>query len=577
MTPVRTVHVVFKTHLDIGFTDSARNVRRAYLEEFVPAALRLARELEATSGPERFVWTTGAWLVAEYLRTARPPARHDMDQAIRAGQVAWHALPFTTHSEMMDASLFAHGLSIAARLDAGYGRRTVAAKMTDVPGHSIGIVPLLAAAGVRYLHVGTNPGSATTDVPSSFVWRAPDGSEVVVSYSSSYGSQGYQALEAPGLDQALYVSLTNDNHGPPSSQVVAEIFAGLAAQYPGAEIRAARLDDFARPLWAGRHRLPVLTQEIGDSWIHGIASDPTLVRDFRELQRLRLGWLNSGELVPGTLEHDDFSDRLLMLPEHTWARTSSSSCRTTPTIASRSLRRPGSRTRWIRVPTRQSSAGSWERRRPESGAPSPATRNRGPSSAAIWSKPSRHWTRRTARSREVPSAPSSRSRASRRVRSWLSAAPTPWGRFEVSFADDGSIASLVGDDGRIWADPDHRLAAFQYVTYGEADYARWFEQYHEDMAENADWVIPDFGKPGMEAAQPLHQSFAPAVEAVHHRADGLADAVTVSMVMSGEASQPTAPLGRSCCVMSSTRLSWVSISSWPGLARTPTDCQRPAG
>jgi len=31
--------------------------------------------------------------------------------------------------------------------------------------------------------------------------------------------------------------------------------------------------------------------------------------------------------------------------------------------------------------------------------------------------------------------------------------------------------------------------------------------------ENADWVIPDFGKPGMEGAQPLHQSFAQAVEA----------------------------------------------------------------
>ena len=31
--------------------------------------------------------------------------------------------------------------------------------MTDVPGHTLGIVPLLAEAGVRFLHLGVNTAS----------------------------------------------------------------------------------------------------------------------------------------------------------------------------------------------------------------------------------------------------------------------------------------------------------------------------------------------------------------------------------------------------------------------------------
>ena len=42
---VRKVHVVFKTHLDIGFTDLAEAVVRHYLHSFIPAAIK------AASGP----------------------------------------------------------------------------------------------------------------------------------------------------------------------------------------------------------------------------------------------------------------------------------------------------------------------------------------------------------------------------------------------------------------------------------------------------------------------------------------------------------------------------------------------
>ncbi len=46
-------------------------------------------------------------------------------EGIDAGDIAWHALPFTTHSEIMDDALFRHGLGLSQILDRRFGRRTL--------------------------------------------------------------------------------------------------------------------------------------------------------------------------------------------------------------------------------------------------------------------------------------------------------------------------------------------------------------------------------------------------------------------------------------------------------------------
>ena len=123
----------------------------------------------------KFIWTTGAWLVADYLANAAPADVRRMEQAIERWLIRWHALPFTTHSELMSADLFRAGLSYSQELDRRFGRMTTAAKMTDVPGHTRSIVPLLAEAGVRFLHLGVNEASPVPDVPEVFRWRSRTG------------------------------------------------------------------------------------------------------------------------------------------------------------------------------------------------------------------------------------------------------------------------------------------------------------------------------------------------------------------------------------------------------------------
>ena len=50
---IKDVLLVFKTHLDIGFTGYAADVKEKYCQEYLPAAIRVARENEGPDYKER--------------------------------------------------------------------------------------------------------------------------------------------------------------------------------------------------------------------------------------------------------------------------------------------------------------------------------------------------------------------------------------------------------------------------------------------------------------------------------------------------------------------------------------------
>ena len=237
-----------------------------------------------------------------------------MEEAIASGSIVWHGLPFTTHTELMDPALLDYGLSIAHRLNEHYGKSTITAKMTDVPGHTIAMVPHLAKFGIRYLHLGVNPASKVPSVPEIFVWKGKDGSEVIVNYAGNYG----KGVQIEGFDDVMVFAHTGDNCGPPSADEIIAEYANLAEQFPGAVIQASTMEAFAEKLLTIKDRFPVVREEIGDSWIHGVGTDPKKIAQYRELLRLRDRWLQEGRLDTESREYADFCDQLMLIPEHTW-------------------------------------------------------------------------------------------------------------------------------------------------------------------------------------------------------------------------------------------------------------------
>ena len=311
---IEKVYVIFKTHLDIGFTDLSSVVEEQYVNEFIPKALAVADELRAAGGEERYVWTTGAWLVSAYLEKAAPDQRARLEEAIRRGDIVWNGVPYTVESEIMTSEMFAEMLRLAGELDRKYGKRTIAAKMTDVPGHTRGIIPLLRDAGFGLLHIGVNAACAVPEVPPISRWVHPDGSSIVLMYELGYGND----FILPSGRTAVSINFTGDNHGPHTVEQVREIYRELHRRYPNAELVASTLNDVAEDVLPYADGLPEVTDEIGDTWIYGYASAPLRIAKYRKLSRMYNDWVADGRLDPASPEALDFVIRLSMVAEHTW-------------------------------------------------------------------------------------------------------------------------------------------------------------------------------------------------------------------------------------------------------------------
>ena len=500
---MKTVHVIFKTHLDVGFTDFASHVFRKYCDSYIPQALSLAREMRESGRPERFVWTVGSWLVYEYLEQADTAARRRMESGIAHGDMVWHALPFTTHTELMDASLFRFGLSLARDLDRRFGRRTIAAKMTDVPGHTRAIVPLLAAGGVRFLHIGVNPVCKPPQVPPVFRWQAPDGSELLVAYSSGYGS----AFAIPGFQESLTFAHTGDNLGPPPAAEIKRIFDEYRTAYPGATVQASTLDAFARRLLKHRDKLPVVTAEIGDTWIHGGGSDPRKIASYRALCRLRNTWEENGLARRYASAFRTCSRHLMVVPEHTWgldiktnlcdyrnyrasdfARARARDLVPASAVPAAYARFAGSRPH-APFPQRYSTCeASWDEQR---GYVRDAVR-------ALSGTPLGMEARQALRDLQAR-RPSLKGFVPLRVKGTLSA-----GAFTIALdRKTGALTRLrPARGGASVSDAHHPIGLFRYQTLSQGDYDRRLREYCIKLEEHASWAIPDLSKPGMDDIRP---------------------------------------------------------------------------
>ena len=214
----KEILIIFKTHLDIGFTDYSKTVVNQYLESFIPNAIKVGNELKGTDTP--FIWTVGSWLVWEALKHDKDGS---VDRAIKDGIITWHGLPFTTHTETMNKTLFEYGISLSKKLDEKYGTKTIGSKMTDVPGHTLGMIPIMDKAGIEFLHIGVNPATPVPDVPPLFKWKNGD-SEITVMYQDDYG------VAAEYDDFMIYFAHTADNLGPQSADEIINIYKELQVQ-----------------------------------------------------------------------------------------------------------------------------------------------------------------------------------------------------------------------------------------------------------------------------------------------------------------------------------------------------------
>lgn len=276
--PLREVILVFKTHFDIGYTDLASNVVQRYRTTMIDDALRVVDQNRNLPPEQQFAWTLPGWpmnKIAEDWAGQTPERKARIQAALQQGRFAVHALPFTTHTELLELEDLVRGLGYASRLARGAGLELPRdAKMTDVPCHAWIMPTLLRHAGVAFLHLGCNAASSSPRVPRLFFWEGPDGSRLL----TFYAAEGYGSGLMPPKDwpYATWLALihTGDNHGPPRPEEVGKLLAEARQKLTGVTVRIGRLSDFADAVLAEKAEIPVVRGDMPDTWIHGPLCDP---------------------------------------------------------------------------------------------------------------------------------------------------------------------------------------------------------------------------------------------------------------------------------------------------------------
>lgn len=548
MNSHKTVHVIFKTHLDIGFTHLAAHVLRQYKEEYIPKAIALAEQLETEGGKARFVWTTGSWLIRHYLDHASQDEKKAMEKAIKSGHIVWHGLPFTMHTELLDPQLLQYGLSIGSELDRQFGKQTIAAKMTDVPGHTLSMVPYLSAAGIQYMHLGVNPASKRPDVPRLFRWQAEDGSEIIVNYAGSYG----EPVEVEGMDDILLFAHTGDNCGPPSSTEIHDQFREIQAKYPGAEVKASTLDAFAARLAEVREQLPILREELGDTWIHGAGTDPYKIAGLRSLLRLRKKWLASGRMTEESHEYKGMSDALLLVAEHTWGLDIKKWLPDFRNYAKADFNqaRIADEVNIHDIPDKFSYIGVFamnEFDRHSSGLfAAEHSRRTYAMLESSWTEQREYLEhalaclendKREEAAQILDELIPLRSKITDEEPVLSGEIYQTSGGFQFAFSEQGALVHLRDEWGKVWVDEDHPFGMYSYETFGTEDYARYFRTYMQNLPVTHPWADADFSKPGFEFVRPLpsHQTMKPIVSAMHRSCSSSVDRYVIRMRMPAEA------------------------------------------
>ena len=200
LAPVRPweLYLLHHTHLDIGYTHVQTEVMERQWEH-LEKGIELARATQDYPEDARFKWLPeGLWAIDGYLAQASDAQKAAFFEAVRKGWVGLDALYGNELTALCRPEELLELTGYARRLARDHALKIDSAMITDVPGYSWGIVPVLAQSGVRYFSIGPNRGhrigftlSQWGDKP--FYWVSPSGLERVLCWVAAEGYSWFHA------------------------------------------------------------------------------------------------------------------------------------------------------------------------------------------------------------------------------------------------------------------------------------------------------------------------------------------------------------------------------------------------
>lgn len=181
----RTIYLLHHSHTDIGYThvqDDVKKIQWQHLEN----AIKYARASENNPEGARFRWNSEVmWAIESYMEENSPEKTGLLKEAIKKGWIEVNGLYAHMLSELCNTEELIRLTLPARKLAKETGITAESAMITDVPGWSWGLVPVLGQSGIKYLSLGTNHGHRIGHILDEwadrpFWWVSPSGEEKVL-------------------------------------------------------------------------------------------------------------------------------------------------------------------------------------------------------------------------------------------------------------------------------------------------------------------------------------------------------------------------------------------------------------
>jgi hypothetical protein len=349
MKPVRpwTVFVLPHSHNDIGYTALQSDVLKKQIAN-LETAIALAKKTADYPEGARFKWNSEVlWSVDSYLKEATPEQKATLLDAIRRGWVELNALYANELTGLCRPEELVRLLQPSVRIARETGKPIPTAMISDVPGYTWGMVPVLAQAGVKYFSIGPNPNDrigltakAWADKP--FYWKSPSGKEKVLFWmtGTSYNWFHGQTLAQKGDSEMLtylselaadkypydYVQVrytAGGDNGPPDPTLPDTVKA-WNERYVSPRLALATTTEMFDAL-ASKYgnTLPTASGDFTPYWEDGAASTALeTAMNRNSAERLsQAGTLWSMQSPPASFpagEMDDAWRDVVLYSEHTW-------------------------------------------------------------------------------------------------------------------------------------------------------------------------------------------------------------------------------------------------------------------
>ncbi|MHC4116084.1 MAG: polysaccharide lyase family protein [Planctomycetota bacterium] len=343
--PVRKwqVYVLHHSHVDIGYTHVQTEVERKHWQYF-EEVIELGRKTADYPAAAPFKWNVEVlWAVDSYLKQASEEDRRAFVDAVRKGWIGLDALYGNELTALCSPEELIRLVDYARKLRRKYDLTIETAMITDVPGYTWGIVPVLAQSGVKYFSVGPNRGhrigyTLSTWGDKPFYWESPCGQHKILCWVAGEGYSFFHRGRLDGerlfdylqrLQQAQYpydmvqlrYSIGGDN-GPPDPKL-SEFVRDWNEKYAYPKLVVATTREMFREFESRYgNRVPTERGDFTPYWEDGAGSsarETVLNRNAAErLVQAETLWAMLDPANYPAAEFDEAWRDVILYDEHTW-------------------------------------------------------------------------------------------------------------------------------------------------------------------------------------------------------------------------------------------------------------------